>query len=313
MLYLDKELVEKCLSYQTLIKELQKGFASDFHMPARQVFELKPGCPEHNAFAVLPAWNDQVIGVKAFTYFPKNNEKAGLKSLYSNIMLFSRETGEPLVILDGGSITYWRTACVSALAADYLSNKNSSHLLFLGTGNLAPYMINAHLAVRDYKKVSIWGRDKDKSQSLVDHFSHQYPNIQFQAVAEIEPEARKADVISAATGANEPLILGDWLKPGCHVDLVGNHNRDYRECDSTAIVKSRVFADSKINVMKEAGELLIPIDEGLIKETHLVGELSDLTKGAEGRLSETDVTLFKSVGTALSDLLAANLVFNHSK
>lgn len=248
MQVIDKTQIHQSLTFDGLIKALKQGFSEDYQMPDRQVFELLPGDSAHNAFAVLPAWNNKVIGVKAFTYFPQNGEK-GLDSLYSKIMLFSRQTGEPLALLDGTSITFWRTACVSALASSFLSNKNASHLLFLGTGNLAPYMIGAHLAVRDIIKVSIWGRNELKAKLVAETMASKYPQITFEVVSDIEPSARKADIISCATGFGEPLILGEWLKPGVHLDLIGNHHADKRECDSQAILRAKVYADSKANVL----------------------------------------------------------------
>jgi len=284
MLVINKEQVHQSLTFAGLIKALKQGFSQDYQMPARQVFELLPGDSRQNAFAVLPAWNDSVIGVKAFTYFPQNGEK-GLDSLYSKIMLFARETGEPMALIDGTSITFWRTACVSALASHFLSNQNARHLLFLGTGNLAPYMIEAHLAVRDITKVSIWGRNQIKAQVIAEILTEKHPQITFEVVTDVEPEARKADVISSATGSGEPLILGEWLKPGAHLDLIGNHHANKRECDSNAITRAKVYVDSKVNVLNEAGELLIPIANGEITKDHVRAELSELCKGAAGRVA----------------------------
>lgn len=308
MIFIDKETVNSKLSIESLIAELDKGFSQDFSMPKRQVFELDPTSDSHSAFALLPAWNDEVIGVKAFTYFPENRERETLKTLYSNIMLFSRKTGAPLAMLDGTSITYWRTACASALASKYLSRKNSKNLLFLGTGNLALYMISAHLAVRDIKEVSIWGRNSSKVDLLLSRCIDKFPEVNFIACESLEPASHHADIISSATGASQPLILGKWLSPGCHLDFVGNHNIKLRECDSDAVVNSRFFADSRENVLNEAGELLIPISEGRINKDHLLADLSALTRGFVGRKNDSDITFYKSVGTALSDLIAANYV-----
>ncbi|MFT5520068.1 MAG: 1-pyrroline-2-carboxylate reductase [NAD(P)H] [Enterobacterales bacterium] len=318
MLIIDKHQVHQSLSFNGLIDALAEGFSEEYHMPIRQVFELLPGDPSHNAFAVLPAWNERVIGVKAFTYFPTNATSTikGLESIYSKIMLFSRNTGEPLALVDGTRITLWRTACVSGLASRYLSREDSTHLLLLGTGNLATYMIEAHLAVRNISTVSIWGRDENKASDLVATMQAKYKNIDFSVAQSIEENARKADIISCATGSPKPLILGEWLKPGAHLDLIGNHHADRRECDTLAITRAQVYVDSKANVLNEAGELLIPIAEGDIDESHVKGELADLCKGIIGngnnaRQNQTDITLFKSVGTALSDLIAADYVFNH--
>jgi 1-pyrroline-2-carboxylate reductase [NAD(P)H] len=308
MLVINKEQVHQNLTFNALITALQQGFIEDYQMPARQVFELLPGDPTHNAFAVLPAWNNRVIGVKAFTYFPQNTLK-GLESLYSKIMLFSRETGEPLALLDGTSITFWRTACISALASHFLSRENANHLFFLGTGNLATYMIDAHLTVRNITQVTLWGRNKEKANLLKVQMQEKYPTVKFNVTHSIEDTARIADIISCATASPEPLIMGEWLKPGAHLDLIGNHNSDKRECDTLAVTQANMYVDSKVNVLNEAGELLIPISEGAINKSHVKGELADLCKTQKGRNNEREITLFKSVGTALSDLITADYVY----
>lgn len=309
MQIIDKQQVHEALDFPRLIDALKQSFAGQFSMPQRQVFELQPGDPAHNAFAVLPAWDEEVIGVKSFTYFPENAE-AGFDSLYSKIMLFDRAHGVPLALVDGTSVTLWRTAAVSALAANFLARKDAKHLVFFGTGNLSSYMIKAHLAVRDYTKVSIIGRNPDKVASLIATLSESFNEVEFVAAACSESVIASADVISCATGAQAPLFDGSWLTQGTHVDLIGNHHKHCRECDTATIVNADVYVDSRTNVLNEAGELLIPIEEGVFTAEQVKAELAELSAGKVlGRQTEDVITVFKSVGTALSDLVAANQVF----
>lgn len=308
MKIITKEQVENALSFSTLIAALHEGFAKPASMPKRQVYALSENVNNHDAFAVLPAWNDDVIGVKSFTYFP-NNAQQGFESLYSKIMLFSRANGLPLALVDGTSVTYWRTAAISALASQLLSREDSTHLVLFGSGNLARYLIEAHLSVRPLKKVTIIARNRDKALSLVNHLALGYPSITFETLEKPDQAViASADVICCATGSHQPLFEGDWLSAGTHVDLLGNHHRDARECDTQSILKSTVFVDSRANVLNEAGELLIPISEGVFNENQVVAELSELCKTPYVR-TEHEITLFKSVGTALADLIAANLVY----
>ena len=301
--------VDDALSFDTLLKAMQQGFARDFGMPKRNVYELDNSDGNHDAFAVLPAWNQNVIGVKAFTYFPENNQ-AGYHSLYSKIMLFSRTHGEPLALVDGTRITLWRTATISALASRYLSRENSEHLVFFGSGNLAEYMVRAHLAVRDFKRVTLVARNQQKVSDLQTTLQNTFTDIVFSIAKSTEKLIHSADVISCATGSPTPLFDGNWLKAGTHVDLVGNHQSEHRECDSTTITRSSVYVDSKINVLNEAGELLLPIQEGVFSDQNICAELADLAKiNALARINENEITLFKTVGTALSDLVAAYLVY----
>lgn len=300
--------VHQAMNFKELIPAIEQTFAGDHGMPQRNVFCLEKGADHGDAFAVLPAWNSKAIGVKAFTYFPENAPK-GFDSLYSKILMFKRETGEPLALVDGTSVTYWRTAAVSALGSKYLARKNSSRLLVCGTGNLAPYMALAHASVRPITHIDIWGRSLEKAEKVADEIHQNRSDITVTAITDIENSARQADIISCATGASEPLILGNWIKPGTHTDFVGNHAPNRRECDSELITKASVFVDSRLNVLNEAGELLIPITEGIFSADDVKAELAQLTTGEHsGRQSEDEITVFKTVGTALSDLAGACLV-----
>lgn len=303
--------VHSSLNFNKVIESLRIGFAKPAGTPARQVFELSEDESNHDAFAVLPAWNDEVVGVKSFTYFPSNAEK-GFKSLYSKIMLFDRAHGEPLALVDGTSVTLWRTAAVSALASDYLSKKDAKHLVFFGSGNLSSFMIKAHMSVRDIKKVTIIARNKDKVQSLQASLAAQFPDVEFRGGESDQQTIASADIISCGTGSHEPLFKGEWISEGTHIDLIGNHHKQFRECDTATILKSKVFVDSRANVLNEAGELLIPIAEGVFDKNDVIAELSELKSLSFERRAQ-DITLFKSVGTALSDLLTAHLVYGLTK
>lgn len=308
------EQVHQTLSFETLVPELKQAFAQNFTMPQRKVFHLdedeQGNHTSNDAFALLPSWNDQVIGTKAFTYFPQNDADQGLQSLYSKIMLFKRTTGEPLALVDGTSITYWRTAAVSALASQYLSNEHSKHLVLFGTGNLARYLIKAHLSVRSISKITLVARSADKAQAIIDELASSYPNIAFVIGESSEAVVASADIIICATGSSEPLFNGEWLSDGTHVDCLGNHMKNKRECDTQTVKRARVYVDSMANNLAEAGEILLPIAEGEFCQTQIVGELADICRGnCSLRESSEQITLFKSVGTAVSDLIAANYVY----
>lgn len=308
MKLIDADQVNRSLQFPALIDALEQGFQHDFGMPQRQVFALSHDPLKHDGFAVLPAWNQDVIGVKAFTYFPENAAQ-GYASLYSKILLFSREHGVPLAMVDGTSVTYWRTAAISALASRYLSRSNSQNLLLLGTGKLAIPLVIAHLSVRELKRVFLWGRNAEKRTELRHHLALIFPHVEFLEVTDLAVSTALADIIVAATGSSTPLILGASVNAGAHVDLLGNHSPTGRECDTALIQKATVFVDSRQNVLNEAGELLIPIDEGVFQAADIKGELAQLcSKKCAGRECDDEITVFKSVGTALSDLIAAHLV-----
>jgi 1-pyrroline-2-carboxylate reductase [NAD(P)H] len=196
------------------------------------------------------------------------------------------------------------------LASQLLSREDSQHLLLFGTGNLAAYLLRAHISVRPLKKITIWGRNADKVQKLISEFSPLHPEIRFYTSLDTAEEVPHVDIICCATGSKTPLFNGELVSKGTHIDCLGNHMPDARECDSATITKSRVYVDSLVNTLSEAGELLIPISEGTFNTDAIVGELSDMCKKPEIlRQSADEITLFKSVGTAVSDLVAAYLVY----
>jgi 1-pyrroline-2-carboxylate reductase [NAD(P)H] len=266
------------------------------------------GPSSHDVFALLPAWSDDVVGVKAFTYLPENAGK-GNEVLHANVLLFDRRSGVPLALVEGRSVTFWRTAAMTALAADYLARRDAARLLVCGTGNLAPYLALAHTAIRPIREIGIWGRNGEKAARVVEELRAKRADLDIHVADDLEAAAGEADVIVCATASRTPIIRGEWVRPGTHASFIGNHERDGRECDSDMMVESRVYVDSRANVLNEAGEILIPIGEGRLRESDIVGELGELCSGAvEGRASDGEITLFKSVGTALADLAAARLV-----
>lgn len=299
--------VHRALEFPALIDALRSTFGGRASAPPRSMYRLDAD-QSHDVFALLPAWSDEVIGVKAFTYLPDNAEK-GADVLHANILLYDRKSGVPLALVEGRSVTFWRTAAMTALAADYLARKDASRLLICGTGNLAPYLALAHAAVRPVHEIGIWGRNPEKAERVVESLRRDRDDLDVSAVNDLEAAARRADIIVCATASRDPIILGEWVRPGTHVSLIGNHERNARECDTELVVKSRIYVDSRVNVLNEAGEILIPIEEGKLSESDVIAELSELCAGtAAGRASREEITLFKSVGTALADLAAAQLV-----
>lgn len=298
------EQVHASLRYPEFIDSLKRTFAAPHTMPPRQVMLLDPTSGSHDAFAMLPSWNDEVIAQKAFTYFPNNQVPA--QTLYSQIMLFDRKSGAPLALVDGVSVTCWRTAGVSALASRLLSRENSETLLLLGTGKLAPFLIRAHLSVRPIKRVLLWGRSPEKTEALKRSISEEFPEITFEISNNLSADCQRADIVASATGSPEILIHGAWIRPGTHTDFIGNHHADKRECDTELITKSSVYVDSRENCFREAGEILVPVAEGVFSLDQVKGQLADLCRATEpARRDDQEITLFKSVGCALGDLCGA--------
>lgn len=305
------EQVYATLTFPDLIDALQQAYAQPFQMPPRNVYLLDDNPDNHDAFALLPSWNHELIGIKAFTYFP-DNPRPQYQSLYSKILLFDRAHGEPLALIDGTSVTFMRTAGISGLASRLLSREDSQTLLLLGTGNLATFILRAQASVRPLQRALVWGRTPANAQRVVDQMTQELPQIQFSVAGDIRSACEVADIIVSATGSHEPLVCGDWVRPGTHTDFIGNHHATKRECDTALVLKSRVYADSRTNCFKEAGEILVPISEGVYRKEDIVGELTEMCAGTIAlRQNADEITLFKSIGMAMSDLVGAGEVYRN--
>ena len=256
---------------------------------------------------LMPAWRaGGALGVKVVTVFPDNAAR-GLGAVQASYLLMDADTGELRAVVDGNELTLRRTACASAMASRYLSRADADTLLMVGTGKLAPHLVAAHAAVRRYSHIRVWGRSAEKAGELAARLGPTCDDV--RAVDDLESAVRAADVISCATLSDSPLVEGDWLAPGQHLDLVGAFTPDMREADSAALARATVFADTYDGAFSEAGDIIRAIDDGAITRDDVVADLAELARGEhEGRTSAAEITLFKSVGTALEDLAAAELV-----
>lgn len=317
MKIISADQVHAALSYPELVNALQDAFSKDFNQPPRQLFLLDESPDNSDAFALLPAWNDKVIAVKAFTYFPSNSPPHDL--LYSKIMIFDRAHGTPLALVDGATCTFWRTGGVSALATRLLSREDSSTMLLLGTGNLSTYMIRANASVRPLRKIMVWGNPDGlplmaDAEAVIAQVSEELPEIEFSVITDLEAACGEADIIISATASPDILVRGAWIKEGTHLDFIGNHHADKRECDTEVITKGRVYVDSYVNAFKEAGEIMVPIKEGVFRKEDVVAELSEMCSGkATLRTDDKEITVFKAIGQALTDLVAASLAQSASE
>ncbi len=303
----DADAVAAALPYRALVEALRAGFRADVTAPLRHHHTIPAAAGESDATLLLmPAWQaGSAIGVKIVSVFPDNAAK-GVASINGAYLLIDGATGLPRAILDGAMLTARRTACASALAADYLARADASHLVMIGTGTLAPNLIAAHAAVRPIRRVSIWGRDPAKAAALADRLAGS--PFEVAAVADRAAAIAEADIVSAATLSSDPLVEGAWLPPGCHVDLVGGFTPAMREGDDEAIRRATVFVDTREGATAEAGDIVQPINRGVLSEDGIAADLFDLTRAVHaGRTHDREITLFKSVGTALEDLTAARL------
>ena len=302
--------IDSTLDFSSLIDALHAAFRADMETPLRHHHAIARDDGEASLL-LMPAWTKEkdgaFLGTKVVTVYPGNLAK-GLGSVAGTYLLMSGDTGEPLVAIDGHRMTLWRTAAASALAAKYLAREDASHLMLFGAGALAPYLVRAHAAVWPIKKVSIWNRTPGRAAALAEELSAE--SFKTEIVTDKERATRDADIVTCITLSQVPVFSGDWLKEGAHVDLVGAFRPNAREADDAAIKRSSVYVDTRRGALKEAGDIVIPLSTGVLKESDVKGDLFELCRGtAKGRASAQEITLFKSVGTAIEDLAAAMLVW----
>lgn len=302
MQVISAESVAESLAWPALINRIGQTFIDGIEAPPRHHHSMQRHDGEATML-LMPAWQSNgYIGVKIVNVFPQNADK-GLPAISGLYLLSDGSTGQPLACMDGSELTRRRTAAASALAARELSREDASHLVIVGTGKLAPMLIEAHAAVRPIRKVSVWGRNLSKAQSIADAYKGRFDT---EAISDLEAGVRAADIVSCATLSTEALVKGDWLKPGAHLDLVGAFKPVMRECDSAAVARSKVFVDTYAGAKGEAGDLLQARDEGHFDYADIGADLAELLRGERpGRQSDQDITLFKSVGASLEDLAAA--------
>jgi len=306
MMILDANAVAAALPYDRLIDRLDRAFAADITVPERTHLEVPVPGGSQATLLLMPAWQRGTwLGVKLATVFPDNAQR-GLPAVHASYLLMDARTGEPVALLDGTELTLRRTAAASALASRYLSRADAARLLMVGTGNLAPHLVAAHASARPLTSVTIWGRRRDAAEALAVRLSGHAFSV--ATCADLQDAVRNADIISCATLATNPLIRGAWLRPGQHLDLVGAFRPDMREADAEAVRRASVYVDTREGAFKEAGELVQAIAGGVITAADIRGTLRDLVTGVvAGRQDAAEITAFKSVGTALEDLAAAEL------
>jgi ornithine cyclodeaminase len=303
--------VEAALDYPSLVERLRQAFRRDIQVPVRHHHDVEVSGGSTATLLLMPAWQtDRHIGVKMVTVFPDNGQQ-GLPAIMGIYVLIDGKNGSPLALIDGPTLTVKRTAGASALASSYLSRPDAERLLMVGTGALAPQLIVAHAAVRPICNVLIWGRNPEKAQRLAKRMNRR--DFRVDWTDNLEEAVRGAHIISCATLSKEPLVRGEWLQPGQHVDLVGAFRPDMRETDDSAMQRARVFVDTRAGATKEGGDIVQAVESGALSLDDIAGDLFEITRGERsGRRYYDQITLFKSVGTAVEDLAAAQLVFERT-
>ncbi|MBL8958300.1 MAG: ornithine cyclodeaminase family protein [Gemmatimonadetes bacterium] len=278
-------------------------------LPLRTVLRL-PG--QRNMFATMPAVLGPSIGAKVITVFP-DNEGTPYESHIGVVLYFESTNGRLLAIIDASSVTAIRTAAVSGLATRWLARPDARTLGILGSGVQAMTHLEAMCAVRDFSTIRVWSRHHPNALAFAERAAATLGRT-VEVVPRAEDAVRGADVVCTTTGAREPVVRGEWLAPGAHLNAVGASVATARELDSEAVRRARLYVDRRESVMAEAGDFLIPREEGVVDNTHIVGELGELVLGrVPGRRSADEVTIFKSLGLAVEDVASARFIYERAE
>ena len=309
---IDAEQVHRICEFSRLID----GLSQLHQQPTEEMRDLlltQPTAAESdNSFFIRAAWqHDRAMGAKIISIIPANsaNDLPAIQAVY---VLLDGKNGLPLAAIDGTVMTYYKTAADSALGARYLARQEVETMLMVGAGDMAPYLIDAHQAVRpSIRKILLWNRTTRGAFELAGRLKT--GKIQVEVIENLAAAVKQADLICCATRTTEPLIKGQWLRAGTHVDLVGAFTPDMREADDQTIRRSRLFVNSRLTTIGEIGELMIPIKNGVISEADVLADHYDLCRNKHpGRTSDQEITVFKNGGGGHVDLMTARFIYEQS-
>jgi len=304
---LDQSDVARLGAYKDIVEALRQGFRAEIETPVRHHHDISGV----STLLLMPAWSKDWAGLKTVV-FKTDNAAQGLPTIQASYLLIDQKTGETVAMMDGGEITRRRTAAASALAADYLARKDAETMTLVGAGALAPHFVRAHAAVRPVKRVFIHTRTIAKGEALAAELAQH--GLEVHSVTDLEHAVRQSDIVTCVTTSTAPIVKGAWLKPGAHVDLAGAFKPTMRETDGDVVARASVYVDTREGALAEAGDLLQARDEGKFDFANVKGDLFDLCRGkVSGRVSDSEITLFKSAGTAIEDLATAIMVYQKAR
>ena len=287
-----------------VFKMLNRGNAEN---PLRNLMWLPD---KSGLIGMMPAYlgDARVMGLKAISVFP-GNHATEYDSHQGTVMLFETQNGRLLAMVDAGKITAIRTAAVSGVATRLLAATDAENLAILGSGVQAATHLEAMRVVRNIKHVRVWNHNFDHARSFAEREAARH-SLSIEAFESAKRAVEGADIICTVTSSTDPVLQGDWIAPGTHINAVGSSVPFARELDTAAVVKSKLFVDRRESTLNEAGDFLFPQKEGAINDAHVLGEIGDiLLDKIKGRESVNDITLFKSLGLAVEDVAAAHFIY----
>ncbi len=315
VLVLNQSEVRQLLSIKDCIELMAKALEAlgrgEAVMPLRTSMWLPD---KTGALAMMPAYlgGFGAMGLKAITYFA-GNQATRFDTHQGAVLLFEPHYGRLLAIVDATEITSVRTPAVSAVATRLLARPDAADLTLLGSGTQAHGHLEAMQLVRNIQRVRVWSQPIEHARFFAEQESRRQ-SVAIEVVATASQAVDGADLICTITSALQPVLYGKWIRPGVHINAVGSSIPHARELDTAAVVRSKLFVDRRESVLNEAGDFIYPWRSGDIDENHILGEIGDVLLGrVQGRTSWEDITLFKSLGLAIEDLVVALYVYQKAK
>ena len=313
MRYIDREEVARKLTYEVCIPLVRDAMIAFSRGETKQTLRTIIPLSEGRLFGIMPgAMGAQaVFGAKLLSVFEENVAK-GQQSHQGVVVLFDPDTGEAVCAAHAGEVTAIRTAAASAVATDVLARKDARCIAILGSGEQAATHIRAISKVRELESIVIWGRSSEKAKALAQRLRPEIASTLATAATVMEAVA-EADIICTVTGAKEPILKAEWVRPGTHINVVGSGFAGPAEIDNALVARSRFIADSREGVLQQGAEFLRAKAAGLVNDEHVVGEIGDVLMGnLLGRTTSSEITIYKSLGHVVQDLAAGWWLYSQS-
>jgi ornithine cyclodeaminase len=311
MRFIDRGEVARRLTYERCIPIVRQAMVALSRGETRQLLRTIMPLSEGRLFGVMPGamGANEVFGAKLISVFPENFGK-GIQSHQGVVVLFDPQSGAPVCVVHAGEITAIRTAAASAVATDALARKGARRMTLLGYGEQAETHARAIQNVRKIESIAVWGRSPERGRAFAERMRRELGAL-VKTAASVQEAVAEADIICTLTAAPEPILMGKWVRPGTHVNVVGSGHAGTAEIDNDLVARSRFIADSREGVLQQGGEFLRAKAAGLIEDRHVVGEIGQVLAGdLEGRRSPEEITIYKSLGHIVQDLATAWALYN---
>jgi ornithine cyclodeaminase/alanine dehydrogenase-like protein (mu-crystallin family) len=313
MRFIDREEVARRLTYDVCIPIVRDAMIAFSRGETKQLLRSVIGLSKGRLFGVMPGamGANATFGAKLISVFHDNFAK-GIQSHQGLVILFDPSTGAPVCVVDAGEITAIRTAAASAVATAVLARKDARRMAILGYGEQAATHARAIGKVRDIESIVVWGRSSERARAFAERMQAELA-VPVSSAAGVEEAVAHADIVCTVTAASEPILKGDWVRPGTHVNVVGSGFAGPAEVDNDLVVRSRFIADSREGVLSQGAEFLRAKQAGLVGDDHIVAEIGQVLAGEiEGRRSADEVTVYKSLGHVVQDLASAWALYSQA-